>query len=244
MHWADQECTEILERNHFLFTLCLFHFILFLSSTTFLPPTLLKFFLLWLQFNHSLSQDHCMLLCFFPTSFNINLFLWFISLSFFNLFYLFLPLLLTFLSLTPVHFSPWFWPLKQPISWCLISYHFSSSIHSHYISFTSFTSLNLFLFYCIFLFLCYPISFHLCFCFLPLSLYHCKSALIRAINSYSLAHSPTSLSPVPYYLSLLGWLLYSEGKGSRCFWNADDITSCKIISLGNKSMRTRWMKLA
>jgi hypothetical protein len=87
-------------------------FILFLSSTTFLPPKLLKFFLPRLSFNHSLSQDHCMLLCFFPSSFNLNLFLWFISLSFLNLFYLFLPLLLTFLSL--VHFSLWFWPLKSP----------------------------------------------------------------------------------------------------------------------------------
>lgn len=80
VHWADYECTEILEGNHFLFTLCLFHFILFLSSSTFLPPTFLKFFLLWLPFNHSLSQDHCTLLCFFPISFNLNLFLWLTSL--------------------------------------------------------------------------------------------------------------------------------------------------------------------
>jgi hypothetical protein len=45
VHWADWECTEILDGNHFfLFPLWLFHFLIFISSITFLPPALLKLF--------------------------------------------------------------------------------------------------------------------------------------------------------------------------------------------------------
>jgi hypothetical protein len=68
----------------------------------------------WLPLNHSLPQSHCMLLCFFPTSFSLNLFLWSIYPSFLNLFYLFLPLLFTFLSPILAHLSFGFDPYKSP----------------------------------------------------------------------------------------------------------------------------------